>query len=149
MSVEQPALSPVGRVARAMWLVAGLLAVAVGAVGIVVPGLPTTVCFIVAAWCFSRSSERLERWVLDLPRIGPMVRDHRAGLGMPRRAKVIAMSMIVVAVGLSVTFGIDSWPIRAVVLALGAVGVLYIAARVPTRERVLDERTRSHTGVGA
>jgi uncharacterized membrane protein YbaN (DUF454 family) len=123
-----------------MWLVAGLLAVAVGAIGIVVPGLPTTVCFIVAAWCFSRSSERLERWVLDLPRIGPMVRDHRAGLGMPLRAKVIAIAMIVIAVGLSVTFGIDSWPIRAVVLGLGAVGVLYISLRVPTRERVLRER---------
>jgi len=147
MSVEQPALPPVGRVARAAWLVAGLLAVAVGAIGIVVPGLPTTVCFIVAAWCFSRSSERLERWVLDLPRIGPMVRDHRAGLGMPRRAKVIAIAMIVFAVGLSVTFGIDSWPIRAVVLALGAVGVLYIALRVPTRERVLRERERSRAGV--
>ena len=147
MSVDQPALPPVGRVARAVWLVVGLLAVAVGAIGIVVPGLPTTVCFIVAAWCFSRSSERLERWVLDLPRIGPMVRDHRAGLGMARRAKVIAISMIVVAVGLSVTFGIDSWPIRAVVLALGAVGVLYICVRVPTRERVLEERKRSRTGV--
>ena len=147
MSVEQPALPPVGRVARAVWLVAGLLAFAVGAIGIVVPGLPTTVCFIVAAWCFSRSSERLERWVLNLPRIGPMVRDHRAGLGMPRRAKVIAVAMIVVAVGLSVTFGIDSWPIRAVVLALGAFGVLYIALRVPTRERVLEQRKRSGTGV--
>ena len=142
MSVEQPALPPVGRVARAVWLVAGLLAVAIGAIGIVVPGLPTTICFIVAAACFSRSSERLERWVLDLPRIGPMVRDHRAGLGMPRRAKVIAVSMIVVAVGLSVTFAIDSRPIRAVVLGLGAVGVLYITVRVPTRERVLRERER-------
>jgi uncharacterized membrane protein YbaN (DUF454 family) len=147
MSVEQPALPPVGRVARAVWLVAGLLAVAVGSVGIVVPGLPTTICFIVAAWCFSRSSERLERWVLDLPRIGPMVRDHRAGLGMPRRAKVIAVSMIVVAVGLSVTFAIDPWPIRAVVLLLGAAGVLYITVRVPTRERVLEQRGRSGAGV--
>lgn len=147
MSVEQPALPPVGRVARVVWLVAGLLAVGIGAIGIVVPGLPTTICFIVAAWCFSRSSERLERWVLDLPRIGPMVRDHRAGLGMPRRAKVIAVSMIVVAVGLSVTFGIDAWPIRAVVLALGAVGVLYITLRVPTRERVLEQRRRSGPGV--
>ncbi len=147
MSVEQPALLGPGRLARAGWLLGGLLAVAVGAIGIVVPGLPTTVCFIVAAWCFSRSSERLERWVLELPRIGPMVRDHRAGLGMARRAKVIAIAMIVVAVSLSVTFGIDSWPIRAVVLALGAVGVLYITVRVPTRERVLRERERSGAGV--
>jgi uncharacterized membrane protein YbaN (DUF454 family) len=120
--------------------VGGLLAVAIGGVGVVVPGLPTTVFFIVAAWCFSHASERLERWVLDLPRIGPMVRDHRAGLGMPRRAKFIAIAMIVLAVTVSVTLGIDRWAIRAAVLALGAIGIAYIAARVPTRERVLHER---------
>ncbi len=143
MNEERPAVPRAGRVARAAWLLGGLVAVAVGGIGIVVPGLPTTVCFIVAAWCFSHSSERLERWVLELPRIGPMVRDSRAGLGMPRRAKVLAISMIVVAVGLSVTFGIDSWLVRGVVLALGAMGVGYIVFRVPTRERVLAARARA------
>ena len=48
----------------------GWVAVAVGAVGIVVPGLPTTVFFIIAASCFARSSPRFERWVLGLPGIG-------------------------------------------------------------------------------
>lgn len=147
MSVGQPATPGPGRLARAVWLLAGLLAVAIGTIGIVVPGMPTTVCFIVAAWCFSRSSPRLERWVLDLPRIGPMVRDHRAGLGMPRRAKAIAVAMIVVAVALSVILGIDTWPLRLVVLALGAVGIVYIAARVPTRERVLQKRAHSQSAM--
>jgi uncharacterized protein len=129
-----------GRIARAGWLAGGLIAVAVGGIGIVVPGLPTTVFFIVAAWCFSHSSPRLERWVLNLPRIGPMVGDYRAGLGMPRRAKAIAISMIVVFVTLSVVLFIGSWPWRLVVLALGAIGIAYITLRVPTRERVLEGR---------
>ncbi|HMG27277.1 MAG TPA: YbaN family protein [Acidimicrobiia bacterium] len=140
MSIAPRALPRHGPVARAGWLVGGLLAVAVGAVGIVVPGLPTTVFFIVAAWCFSHSSPRLERWVLNLPRVGPMVGDYRAGLGMPRRAKAIAISMIAVFVTLSVVLFIGSWPWRLVVLALGVVGVAYIAVRVPTRERVLEQR---------
>lgn len=143
MSIEQPALPQRGPVARAGWLVGGLVAVALGSIGIVVPGMPTTVCFIVAAWCFSHSSPRLERWVLSLPRIGPMVRDYRAGLGMPRRAKIIAISMIVLFVTLSVVLFIGTWPVRAVVLALGAVGVAYITFRVPTRERVLEQRART------
>ena len=147
MSVRQPALPRRGPIARAGWLVAGLAAVAVGAIGIVVPGLPTTVFFIVAAWCFSRSSPRLERWVLNLPRIGPMVGDYRAGLGMPKRAKAIAISMIAVFVTLSVVLFIGSWPWRVLVLALGAIGVAYIIVRVPTRERVLERRapTRAET----
>ena len=140
MSVEQRTLPRRGPVARAGWLVGGLVAVALGAIGIVVPGLPTTVFFIVAAWCFSHSSPRLERWVLKLPRIGPMVGDYRSGLGMPRRAKAIAIAMIALFVTLSVVLFIGSWPWRLVVLALGAIGVAYIALRVPTRERVIERR---------
>lgn len=128
---------------RAIWLVAGLSCVGVGGIGIVVPGLPTTVFFIMAAWCFSRSSRRLENWVLNLPGIGPMVRDYRAGLGMPRRAKVFAISCIVVAAGSSALFLISNPAIQLLVAALGLVGVWYVGRRVPTRETVLAERAAS------
>jgi uncharacterized membrane protein YbaN (DUF454 family) len=132
-----PALASARRVA---WVAAGLVAVALGGIGIVVPGLPTTVFFIVAAWCFSRSSERLERWVLGLPRIGPMVADHRNGLGMPRRAKVIAIGMVVVFASLSALLGLDHVAARLAVITAACVGVYWIAVRVPTRERVLAVR---------
>jgi uncharacterized protein len=116
------------------------VAVGLGGVGIVVPGLPTVGFFVLAAWAFAKSSPRFERWVLSLPGIGPMVQDSRAGLGMPRRAKVIAISMIVVSVGLSAGLGLSWLPARLAVLAVGAVGVWYVGWRVPTRERVLAER---------
>jgi uncharacterized membrane protein YbaN (DUF454 family) len=125
---------------RGAWVAAGLVAVALGGIGIVVPGLPTTVFFIVAAWCFSRSSPRLERWVLGLPRIGPLVADHRNGLGMPRRAKAVAIGIVVVVSSTSALLALDHGSARLAVLAAAAVGVYWIAARVPTRERVLATR---------
>lgn len=128
--------------ARWLWFAGGLLAVGLGGLGVVVPGLPTTVFFIVAAGCFARSSPRLERWVLDLPRIGPLVRDHRAGLGMPRRAKIWAIATIVVVSGASATLAIDAWPLRLVVAAVALVGAGYVGWRVPTRERVLARRAQ-------
>jgi uncharacterized membrane protein YbaN (DUF454 family) len=119
------------------------VAVGVGSLGIIVPGLPTTVFFIVAASCFARSSPRFERWVLELPRVGPLVRDYRAGLGMPRRAKQWAVGMIVVFAGLSaVLLSRDAPLVAAGIAALGAVGVWYVVWRVPTRERVLAERAQ-------
>jgi hypothetical protein len=36
---------------------------------------------------------------------------------------------------------IGAWPLRIAVLTLGAIGVAYIALRVPTRERVLEPRS--------
>ena len=123
-----------------LWFVAGWLAVGLGALGVIVPGLPTTVFFIVAAWCFARCSPRFEQWVLDLPKVGPLVRDHRAGLGMPRRAKVVAVAMILVVSTASGLLAIDNRAVGLSVVGLGLVGVVYILWRVPTRERVLAER---------
>lgn len=125
---------------RVALLTVGFLAVGLGTVGIVVPGLPTTGFFVLAAACFARSSPRFEAWVLNLPTIGPLVRDHRAGLGMPRRAKVIAVAMMLTACSLS-SWSLGSLPLAAVIMGAGAVGTWYVVRRVPTRERVLAERS--------
>jgi uncharacterized membrane protein YbaN (DUF454 family) len=138
---EEPARPPTAvsrnRVARACWFVGGWLAVGIGAIGIIVPGLPTTVFFIIAAGCFGRSSPRFERWVLGLPRIGPMVQSYRTGLGMPRRAKVVALSMMWTAIVISSVLLRDRAVIAIVVVALGLIGTAYLLWRVPTREQVL------------
>ena len=122
-----------GRVVRGAWFAAGWIAVGIGTIGIVVPGLPTTVFFIVAAACFSRSSPRFEQWVLDRPGIGPMVRDYRSGLGMPRTAKTTAIASISVVCSLSAFVTTSAWWLRTIILVAGAVGIAWILWRVPTR----------------
>lgn len=122
-----------GRLARGAWFALGWAAVGVGTVGIVVPGLPTTVFFVVAAACFSRSSPRFEQWVLDRPGVGPLVRDYRAGLGMPRSAKVAAVATVALVCSLSAFVAVERWSLRTAILAAGAVGVAWILWRIPTR----------------
>jgi uncharacterized membrane protein YbaN (DUF454 family) len=121
---------------RWAWFALGWLAVVVGSLGVVLPGVPTTGPFVLAAACFARSSPRFERWVLSLPTIGPLVRDHRAGLGMPRRAKVMAIGMMVVACTIS-ALTVDAVAIAGAVVVAGLVGIWYVGWRVPTRERVV------------
>src|SRR5262245_60331156 len=117
-------------------LTLGWGAVALGGVGIGVPGLPTTGGFVLAAACFARSSPRFERWVLGLPKVGPCVRDHRAGLAMPRRAKVVAIAMMLTACSLS-SLALGSPLLAAVVMGAGLVGTWYVGCRIPARQRMV------------
>lgn len=126
-----------GLASRAVYATIGMVFVAVGLIGVVVPILPSTGPFILAAWCFSRSSTRMEQWVLGLPKVGPLVRDYRAGLGMPMRAKVLAIGSIIVACSLSAVLALDSWWLRALVVGLGVVGCV-VVWRTPTADPALD-----------
>ena len=116
-----------------VWLTIGWIAVGIGGIGVVIPGLPTTVFMVFAAWCFSKSSPRFERWLLELPGIGPMISDYRDGLGMPKRAKITTLAMITVAVTLSAIV-VDHSIVRLVIIAAGIVGLYWVGMRVPTRE---------------
>jgi uncharacterized membrane protein YbaN (DUF454 family) len=126
--------------ARWLWIAVGWMGVGVGTVGVFVPGLPSTVFFVMALWCFARSSPRFEAWLLARPGIGPLLRDYRDGLGMPRRAKQWAITMIVVCCSIS-TWTLRGRPaIAGAVVVAGLVGMAWILWRVPTRERVLAAR---------
>ncbi len=79
---------------RALWLVAGWLALLLGIVGIFLPLLPTTPFVLLAAFCFSRGSETWERWLLRHPRYGPIVKNWREHRAVPLRAKQLATIMM-------------------------------------------------------
>lgn len=79
---------------RAAWAGAGSASLLLGIAGIFLPLLPTTPFVLLAAFCFSRGSERVERWMLEHARFGPMVRDWRERRAVPRRAKQLATLMM-------------------------------------------------------
>lgn len=134
--MQRPPIDPL----RPIWLLLGFLFVALGFIGTVVPGMPSTVFFILAAYFFSRSSQRFLNWVLNLPKVGPLVRDYRSGLGMPRRAKVLALCMLSFFALTSAIFLIPVVWVKLLVIGVGLVGFWYIHSRVPTKEIVLAER---------
>ncbi len=118
-------------IARSLWIAAGIAACGLGFMGILLPGMPATVFFIAAAACFTRGSERLLHWVLNLPKVGPLVRNYREGRGMPRSAKVWATVMMLVCVSLSIAKLPHAWQ-GGLVVAAAALGATYIWTRVPT-----------------
>ena len=86
------------RIRRTLWASGGLAALSLGLAGIPLPLLPTTPFLILAAYCFSKSSQRLHDWLLEHPRFGPPIRDWREHGAIPRRAKIIATAMMAGAI---------------------------------------------------
>jgi uncharacterized protein len=122
-------------VARRFFLVLGFLFLGVGLVGVVLPLVPTTINLILAAYFFSRSSERWETWVLEHKRFGPLVRDFRSGLGIPLRAKVWAVALIAVTFTISIVFVIELLAVRVLLVALAVAVSAYILTRPTKRVR--------------
>lgn len=111
---------------RLFWLFGGLLSLATGIVGIVVPLLPTTPFVLLAAYCFARSSPRLHGWLADHPRFGPAIRDWDRNGAIHPRAKRLAVGMMAATFALSLILGLKWWVllIQAVTLGGGATFVL-------------------------
>ncbi len=123
---------PPSRLTRPLWVALGFVLTGLGFVGLILPGFPGTVWFVLAAGAFARGNPKWEAWLLSRPVVGDLVRDFREGRGMPLRAKWIACTCIVVAV----CFSLPRIPVLAGQVAwglVGLVGVLFITLRVPTR----------------
>ncbi len=109
-----------------LWNIAGLVFVAIGAVGAVLPILPTVVFMLLAACCFARGSPRLYGWLTNHRQFGPAIRDwHRHG-AIRRSAKRMAMVAIGLSFVLSVGIGVADWVLAVQAMALGGVSVFIL-----------------------
>ena len=87
---------------RYLYRLLGFIAVALGAVGAVLPIMPTVPFLLLAVFFFARSSPELERKILDHPQWGWQVRDWRERRAINRRAKIMAIGAM--ATGAVVTY---------------------------------------------
>jgi uncharacterized protein len=120
------------RLVRLFCFGAGLTALALGILGIVLPVLPTTPFILLAAACFARSSARFHDWLLRQPVAGPIIHEWQTHRSMPRRAKRAGFLLMFLSFGSSILLMDSVWH-RAMLATLGLV-LAYFLWRVPVRE---------------
>ncbi|MCZ0811291.1 MAG: YbaN family protein [Pseudomonadota bacterium] len=91
---------------RALWATLGLISVALGLLGAVLPLLPTVPFMLLAAYCFSRSSERLHNWLITHPRFGPAILDWRERGAINPRVKRVSTVAILAVFAISLIIGL-------------------------------------------
>ncbi|WP_372807397.1 DUF454 family protein [Pontiella sp.] len=120
--------------AKWIYVVAGLALVALAALGIFLPLLPTTPLLLLAAWCFAHSSEKHHRWLMQHKLFGPIIRNWHEQRCIPRNAKTIAVASILIFGTYAIGFAIETLWIRifgTALLLTGLVVVLRIRACNP------------------
>jgi len=104
------------------WRALALLSLAIGAVGVLLPGLPTVPFILLAGWSSGRGWPELERRILAHERYGPALRNWREYGTVPRRAKVLASLMLSLSVAAFWLSGLPATPKLLLTLLLLAVG---------------------------
>lgn len=113
---------------RHVWIAAGMIALMLGALGVLLPVLPTTPFVLLAAFCFGKGSPRLRNLLTSNPTFGPYIEDWETRGAIPRRAKILACLVMGLTLGASVVFGLALW-----VIAVQAVAMAGAATFILTR----------------
>ncbi len=92
-----------------------------GWIGLALPLMPGALFLIAAAYCFARGNPAWERWMLDHPRLGPMLRDWRERRAIARPAKRAALATMALA-------GALAWLLIGYPWALGSLAILALVA---------------------
>ena len=116
---------------KPLYLLLGLVSLAVGLVGIVLPLVPTTGPLLIAAFAFGRSSDRLHSWLMNHRRFGRFITDFQSGRGIPIGTKVLAIVAMTAAFTYSVGWVVPTAVAKGLVAAVGVWAILYVA-HLPT-----------------
>ena len=108
---------------KQLFVVLGILNVALGVAGILLPLLPTTPFLLLAAYLFARSSDRLHHWLLGHKYLGPYIHAFHHRTGLTRSQKIRIGTSFTVLMGISLYFA----PLSAVKYLLAGLWIFWIA----------------------
>ena len=127
MTEAVPARRPRNRVLRGFYFGLGLICVGFAYMSWL-PGIPTFDFVILAAFFFSRSSDRFHLWLTTHPIFGRIIRGYRSD-GLTVRAKVIATVAVVASLAFSGFVLLDNRVVRTILGVVGLYALWFIWTR--------------------
>ena len=120
------------RLKKALLVVVGCLSLALGAIGAVLPILPTVPFLMLSAFCFAKSSEKLHSWFISTNLYKKNLESFVKGEGMTVKTKVKIMSTVTILMAIGFIM-MSRVPVGRVILAIVWVcHVVYFVFRVKT-----------------
>lgn len=84
---------------KIVYLILGHFCLALGIIGAFLPVLPTTPFLLLAAFCYSKSSDKLHKWMIQHKHLGPPLKDWQQNGVIGLKAKWLSTAMILLVIG--------------------------------------------------
>ncbi len=122
---------------KAILIITGCIGVGLGAVGAVLPLLPAFPFLLLAAVCFAKSSERLDRWFRGTKLYKNDLESFVNGQGMTKRTKIKVMITVtlLMAVGFAVMFAREVYIPCMILVGVWLFHIIYFAFVVKTHRK--------------
>lgn len=119
---------------RLFYITVGCACVGLGAVGVVLPLLPTTPFLLLAALCFARSSPALSAWLTRHPIFGPLIGEWKTHRAIAPRTKIVALCAMGAALGISVLAGAPAMVLVIQCAVLAGAGLFIVSRPNPPQD---------------
>lgn len=119
---------------KTLLIIAGIIFVGLGILGMFLPVLPTTPFLLLAAASFGKSSPRFYNWLLNNKWFGSYIKNYRLGLGIPLRIKIFSISFLWITILSSAIFFVNNIYVRILLIVI-AIAVTTHISMVKTKRR--------------
>lgn len=122
---------------KIVYIILGTLSLALGIIGIVVPGLPTTPFILLTAWLYIKGSDKMHKWLISNKMFGKYILNFELNKGMTMQSKIVSTLMMWTMITISCTYFIESTTIRLVVIAMGVIGTSVMVFFLKTTKKMV------------
>lgn len=133
---------------KAFFVALGCISLALGTIGIALPILPTVPFYLLTAFCFANSSERLHTWFTHTTVYKKYIGSYFRRRGMTRKAKALLIGTVT-AIMLPGFILMDKVPVgRAIMAIVWAGHIVYFGFKVQADHHPAGSGRRHGTGTG-
>lgn len=131
---------------KLFWNALGFLSLGMAYVGVITPGVPYSIFVVFAAYCFSKGSERMHRWIYNHRLFGPFLTNWNTKRVFPQKMKYFMLFMMTTSLA---TMWLTSVPVRGIIYtALFMLCVAVWAWRFPSSVEEYDRRIAAGKRIG-
>ncbi len=117
---------------KVVFIILGSICVLLGAIGILVPGLPTTPFMLLAAWFYFRSSDKLYQKLINNKLLGKYICRYEKNKAISLRTKIYSIAIMWIMIAVSVIFLINSDILKIIVSLVGIIGTVVMGFVIKT-----------------